>query len=236
LVKHHITPGIGTVQLGKLTPAHIREFLNAKLESGLSPRTVKHLLVTLRGALAVRDGKIVRNVAALVDPPRVSRPTVQVFDQDQARAFLAAVGGRRFEAAFTTAVAVGLRQGEILGLQWSEVDLAIGVLTVNAALQRIATKLVRVEPKTASSRRTIQLPAVCVSSLARHKGDQDLEREWAGTRWHDTGYVHHADRDTPRRPRSAPRILCHHPTEAKAEGHSTAEDAVPADPLPRPPA
>jgi integrase len=203
LVKHHIAPGLGTVQLGKLTPAQVREFLNAKLESGLSPRTVKHLLVTLKGALAVavKDGKIVRNVAALVDPPRVSRPRLQVFDQEQARAFLAAARGQRFEAAFTTAVAVGLRQGEVLGLQWSEVDLAAGVLIVRAALQRIDKRLVRVEPKTESSRRTIPLPAVCVSSLARHKADQDLQRKWAGTRWHDTGYVFTTRIGTPVDPR-----------------------------------
>ena len=83
-------PGLGDIPLGKLSPQKVREFLNAKLATGLSPRTVKHLLVTLRGALAVavKDGQIPRNVAALVDPPRVSPYQVQVFNRDQARAFL----------------------------------------------------------------------------------------------------------------------------------------------------
>jgi len=157
----------------------------------LSPRTVKHLLVTLRGALAVavKDGQIPRNVAALVDPPRVMRPDIQVFDPEQARAFLDAAKGLRLEAAFTAAVALGLRQGEILGLLWSEVDLESGTLTVRGALQRVDKKLVRVEPKSERSRRTVRLPAVCVATLARHRAIQEQERQWAGSRWQDTGYV-----------------------------------------------
>ncbi len=191
IVKLHLTPGLGDVALGRLSPQKIREFLNSKLESGLSPRTVKHLLVTLRGALsvAVKDCQIPRNVAAMVDPPRVPRSEVQAFNPEQARAFLDAARGYRLEAAFTAAVAVGLRQSEILGLQWSDVDLETRMLTVRAALQRVDKKLVQVEPKSPRSRRTMQLPAVCVSGLARHKADQDLQRKWAGSRWKDTGYV-----------------------------------------------
>ena len=198
LVKNHISPGIGGTPLGKLSVQHVREFLNAKLvvqeppRKTLSPRTVKHLLVTLRGALAVavKDGQIQRNVAALVDPPRVPKTEAKAFSPEQARAFLNSARGSRLEAAFTTAVAIGLRQGEILGLKWSDVDFETGELTVRAALQRINKKLVQVEPKSARSRRKIQLPVVCVESLVRHKLDQDLvRRKWAGTRWQETGYV-----------------------------------------------
>jgi integrase len=198
LVKNHISPGIGDTPLGKLSVQHVREFLNTKLavqeppRKTLSARTVKHLLVTLRGALAVavKDGQIQRNVAALVDPPHVPRTEPKVFSPEQARAFLNSARSSRLEAAFTTAVAIGLRQGEILGLKWSDVDFETGELTVRAALQRVNKKLVQVEPKSARSRRKIQLPAVCVESLVRHKLDQDLvRRKWAGTRWQETGYV-----------------------------------------------
>src|SRR5208283_1106922 len=102
-------PALGDKPLAKLTPAHIRQFLNAKLttpqpsrkkpqegeppEAGapLSARSVKHLLVTLRGALEVanKDGIVPRNVAALVDPPRVIKPQMKAFDEEQARTFLA---------------------------------------------------------------------------------------------------------------------------------------------------
>lgn len=103
LVKNHVSPAIGAVPIGKLAPAHVREFLNAKLAAGLCPRTVKHLLVTLRGALgvAVKDGQIARNVAALVDAPRIPRRDLHAFNPEQARSFVEAVRGHRLEAAFT---------------------------------------------------------------------------------------------------------------------------------------
>lgn len=77
IVKNHLAPALGEVPVGKLSAQQVREFLNVKLASGLSPRTVKHLLVTLRGALevAVKDGQIPRNVAALVEP--AARTTVR---------------------------------------------------------------------------------------------------------------------------------------------------------------
>jgi integrase len=203
LVKHHISPALGPFALGKLSPQSVREFLNTKLESGLSPRTVKHLLVTLGTALAVavKDGQIPRNVATLVDAPRAPRKETQAFTPDEARAFLASMQGHRLEAAFTAAVAVGLRQGEVLGLQWADVDLEAGILTVRAALQRVDKKLIRVEPKSTSSRRTIQLPAVCTSAFVRRKAKQDEERKWAGSRWHETGYVFTTRIGTPTDPR-----------------------------------
>ena len=191
IVRLHLMPALGSIPLNKLQPEHLRHFKNLKLEADLSPKTVKHLLVTMRTALAMatKDGQVVRNVAALVDPPRIPKTEVQAFNPDQARAFLEAVSGSRLEAAYTVAVAVGMRQGEILGLKWPDVDLESGQFTVRAALQRVNKKLIQVEPKSTKSRRSIMLPAVCVSKLAAHKLRQDDEREWAGALWNDTDYV-----------------------------------------------
>ena len=80
--------------------------------------SLEHLLVTLRTALgsAVKDGLVSRNVADLVDPPSVSRPQMKTFSPEQARMFLEAVAGDGYEALFATAIALGYRQGESLGL------------------------------------------------------------------------------------------------------------------------
>jgi integrase len=190
-VKNHYKPAFGETPLAKLSPQDVRQFVNAKLEADFSPKTVKHLLVTLRGALAtaVKDGLVARNVASLVDPPRIIPHEPVVFNPEQARAFLDAVRGTRLQAAFTVAVAVGMRQGEILGLKWADVDLNSGQLNVRSALQRVEKKLIQVEPKSRKSRRAIQLPGVCVSALVRHQAKQHDEQTWAGTRWQDTGYV-----------------------------------------------
>jgi integrase len=203
LVRKHISPALGEISLGRLSPQHVREFLNTKLASGLSARTVKHLLVTLRGALAVavKDGLLPRNVATVVDPPRVPRPDIHFLTPEQARAFLEAVKGSRFEAAYTSAVSLGLRQGEVLGLKWDDVNLETGLLTVRAALQRVNKKLTRIEPKSSTSRRSIQLPDACIASLVKHKSDQNAQRRWAGTRWQETGYVFTTRVGTPVDPR-----------------------------------
>lgn len=157
----------------------------------LSPRTVKHLLVTLRTALevATKDGLVPRNVAALVDPPRSIKPEVQSFTPEQARLFLDAIQGDRLGGLLTLAASVGMRQGEILGLKWEDVDLERATISVRAALQRVNKKLVRVEPKSASAHRVISLPAVTVLALAAHRLRQEQERNWAGEDWREMGYV-----------------------------------------------
>ena len=71
----------------------------------------------------------------------------------------------------------GLRQGEILGLRWSDVDLDTGTLRVHAALQRVAGAFAFVEPKSASSRRTVSLPAIVVAALLAHRARQAAEPE-----------------------------------------------------------
>ena len=213
LVRIHIKPALGTKSIAKLSPQIVRTFLNEKLESGLSPATVKHLLVLLRTAMksAVTDGLIPRNVAALVaSPKRRSGPDalpekakgIQTFDTNQARAFLDAIKDDRLEALFTVAVSLGMRQGEILGLTWASVDMEACRLSVAAQLQRIEGKLVLVTPKSAKSVRGISLPAVAVSALHAHRYRPAQEREWSGSDWQESGFVFTTSRGTPMDPRN----------------------------------
>lgn len=147
----------------------------------LSPRTVKHLLVTLRGALsaAVKWDLVPRNVAVLVDPPKLTKPNQKVFTPEQARMFIEAIKGQRLEALFATAIALGCRQGEALGLQWDDVDLEAGTLTVRQALQRVNGKL------------------LTTSALRAHRVKQTEERRAAGAKWHNSGFVFTTPTGTP---------------------------------------
>lgn len=193
-VKLHLAPALGSIQLARLSPQHVRGFLNEKLatpqpsrkkvkaggtpEPGkpLSPRTVKHLLVTLRGALesALNDGLIPRNVAAVVDPPSVAKHRMKTFSAEQARTFLATIAGDRLEALFSTAVALAYRQGEALGLQWPDVDLESenSTLTVRQSIQRIDGKLT-ITPTKKDKVHTVNLPAVTRSVLVAHRAKQE---------------------------------------------------------------
>lgn len=187
VVRVHLAPGLGQLPLARLSPQQVQAFLNAKSASGLSPRTVGYLRAVLRQALgqAERWGMVTRNVARLAEPPRISRREVRPFSPEEARRFIEVIRGDRLEALYLVALAVGLRQGEILGLAWSDVDFEASTLTVRNALQRIDGALVLVEPKSATSRRVVALPTVAVDALRVHRLRQRTERLLAGSRWHD---------------------------------------------------
>lgn len=145
----------------------------------------------LRTALGVaRRWELVdRNVATLVDPPRAKRPKIRPLEPAEARRFLESVRGDRLEALYSVALALGLRQGEALGLRWQDVDLDAGILRVRQQLQRVDTKLTLVEPKTERSRRTLVLPPTIVEQLREHGKRQIAEKLWAGSKWVENDLV-----------------------------------------------
>jgi len=198
-VRRYLIPELGRIPLAKLTPQQVQTMLNRKLADGLSARSVHHLRAVLRHALnqAVRWDQVPRNVAALVAPPHVPPYETPCLDPAEARAFLNAAASDRLAALYTVALAVGLRQGEALGLQWEDLDLDAGRLTVRHALQRVDGRLILVEPKTRLSRRTIVLPPFAVAALHKHRKRQLSERLWAGARWQDHGFVFTSTIGTP---------------------------------------
>lgn len=191
LIRVHITSDLGRIPLAKLSPQQVQAFLNRKAEAGLSARTVQYLHALLRAALnrAVKWGLVPRNVATLADPPRVSRSEIQPFALDQVRRLLEAMRGDRLEALYTVALAMGLRQGEALGLRWQDVDLDVGTLRVRTALQRVEGTLQLVELKTERSRRTLTLPDVAIATLRAHRVRQLDERLAAADDWYEHGLV-----------------------------------------------
>jgi integrase len=187
IVRIHLAPALGKTPLTRLSPQQVQAFLNAKSASGLSPRTVGYLRAVLRQALgqAERWGMVTRNAARLAEPPRIPRREITPLSPGEARLFLDAIRGDRLEALYIVALGLGLRQGEILGLAWGDVDLDSSTLTVRHALQRVEGALMLVEPKSATSRRAIALPILVRDALRAHRVRQRSERLLAGSRWHD---------------------------------------------------
>jgi integrase len=190
IVRMHVVPALGHVRLSQLTPAHVERMRNEALARGVAPQSVAHHRAVLRTALnvAMRWGWIARNAAALADPPRIPEREVWALGPADARSLLQAVRGDRLEAVFTVGLACGLRQGETLGLRWSDVDLDGGTLAIQRSLQRIGREWRFLEPKTARSRRVIPLPNPVVSALREHRARQLQERlrvggAWEGQQW-----------------------------------------------------
>jgi len=191
LVRLHLTPSLGHLRLARLEPVHVETFLEEKRKAGLSPRTCQYLRAVLRRALgrALKHGLVARNAAALADPPRGVRTIVQSLAPQQARVFLAAVSEHRLYPLLAVGLGLGLRQGEILGLTWADVDLDRGVLQVRQALERLGKGWRRVEPKSEQSRRTLKLPSELLPILRAHRTSQLEARLAAGGLWKDHGFV-----------------------------------------------
>ncbi len=190
-VRLHLKPALGRLRLDRLEPAHVQKLMNDKLRSGLSPKSVRYLRGTLRTALkhAVLWGYLSRNPAALVDGPRVEPYEPQPFTVEEARVFLESIKGDRLRALYSVALTMGLRQGEALGLTWSDVDLEMGTLRVNKQLQRIDGQFLLVETKTRRGRRTLALPGIALRELRDHRSGQQVESGLGGESWNRRNLV-----------------------------------------------
>lgn len=176
-IRRQLVPHLGSIELGRLAPEHVERMI-AELGKTMSPKGIRNALSILGHVLdvALRRGLVRRNVVRLVDPPRLRRTARPALDVIEARKILATVAGDRLEALYVVTLACGLRQAEVLGLRWRDVDLDGGSLRVEVVLDRQAGKYVLTEPKTASSRRTIALPPFVVTALREHRRRQLAER------------------------------------------------------------
>jgi integrase len=133
---------------------------------GRSPNTRRLARSVLRRALrwAEAEGIVSRNVAAIAHGVRIGAAEGRTLTPDEGRHLLASLDGDRLEAAFTVALSLGLRRGELLGLAWGDIDLDAkpGRLTVRRALKRLPTGLALEDTKTRGSRRTVHLPGPVV--------------------------------------------------------------------------
>jgi integrase len=191
LIRLHLSPDLGRIVLAKLSPQDVQDFINRKQAAGLSPRTVQYLHAVLRAALnrALKWGIIPRNVATLVDVPTVRRKPTQFLPPEEAKRFLDGIQGDRLEALYTVALAIGLREGEALGLRWTDINLETGVLSVQVELQRVDGKLQLKILKTDHSKRSIALPQFAIAALRAHRARQLEERLQAEELWVDHGLV-----------------------------------------------
>jgi integrase len=191
-IRLHLVPTLRKTTLAKLTPQQVQSLYAAKLAAGLSSTTVAHLHATLHTALdhALRLGLVQRNVTELVDKPRVLRKEMHIWTPEQARTFVATTAGTRLRALYVLALSTGMRQGELLGLRWQDVDLEHAALSVTASLQRPRTGLkINPRPKTRSSRRRIVLTPQMVATLREHRTAQIAERLRQGELWQDQDLV-----------------------------------------------
>jgi integrase len=193
IVRVHIKPAFGRMKLKALTLNHVRALYRQKLDSGLAPRTVNYIHVTLHKALsqAVSDGLVPRNVAS-VKAPRPEKPEIKPLSPEQARKLIATArdAGDRYEALYVLALHCGLREGELLGLRWDDVDFSgdTATLQVRRTLSETRTGHKFEKPKNGKGR-SLKCSQKATEALRSHRTRQNEERLRLGSLWQDNGLV-----------------------------------------------
>ena len=190
LVRVQISPRIGRVRLAKLRPVHIQSVIDGMLAECAAPASVLQAHRVLSSALsqAVRWQLLSVNPCAAVRPPRADRRPLRVPTTDETRTIVRAASDT-YEVPVLLCATTGMRRGEVLGLQWSAVDLDAGKLHVERTLQKVRGEVRFVTPKTDRSRRSISLPPSVVEQLRRHRKEQAERRLLAGPAWSDLDLV-----------------------------------------------
>jgi len=185
IIRVHLIPALGSVLLTKLQPAHVSAML-AAIQRDKSAKTALDVRTVLHTALDHAVGKwqlLSQNVVDRVEPPRYEPPPVALWNEEQLAHFLAHNSGRRYSALYRVALDTGLRQGEILGLLWADVDMARALLAVQRQSQRTTTAGFATKITKGKRGRTVALAAGTLAALEDHRAAQAIERQAAGVAW-----------------------------------------------------
>lgn len=202
-VRDYIIPLLGHHKLDRLTPDHIEEAWETLADVGnpnkedptpLAANTIHQTHAILRRALrvAVQRKKIRMSPASkeAMDAPPRHEGEIEPMTLGEVRKVIVAAEGERNAARWSVALALGLRQGEALGLTWDLVDLDDGVVRVRQALKRVKGKgLVFGPVKSKASKRDLAIPAEMLPLMKAHRKAQNAERLEAGSAWVDRDLV-----------------------------------------------
>lgn len=212
-VRKHVVPALGSRRIDKVRPEHLKALYSKMVASGLSPSTAHQVHRTLHAAfdLAIDSGYMARNPATRKVAPKVRKLKVKPYEPDEIRKLIDAALEQFGGVRWIIALSLGPRQGELLALNWRDIDLERGVLAVDFSRARpryrhgcnppcgrrtpglcpdkVRTNPERGETKSDSSHRSIGLPEELVALLIAHQEHQLDAKAWAGDRWHEGDWV-----------------------------------------------
>ena len=173
IIERHLIPALGNTQLKHLNPQAIQVYYGKACER-LSARTVHHQHRVLSQSLkyAVRQGYLGRNPAELVDPPSPHKKAMRTLTPSEVEVLLDKAKDNHYYPVIYTAVSTGLRQAELLGLRWRDVDLLS--ISVSQVLYKRRGICQFKEPKTAHSRRRVAMTPKLTLFLQEYRA----EKEW----------------------------------------------------------
>lgn len=228
----HLIPGLGRHRLDALRPEHLERLyvsmlrLTTRRGTPMTPGRVHQVHRTMRAALneAVKRGHIVRNPAKLAKTPAVEEHEVEPYTVAEVQQLFAEARNGRNGTRWVIALALGLRQGEALGLKWEDIDRQRCLLTIRRSRtrprwghgcdgrcghkygghcpQRTAMRPDADLTKSKAGKRFVPLPGEILRLLDEHAGQQAAERQTAGSLWEDGGWIFTNEVGHPLNPRT----------------------------------
>jgi len=183
IISKHLIPSLGNIVLTQLRPEHLQNHYSTKLKDGLSSKTVNfhHSVLHVVLETALKWGLIARNPADAVDPPRVRRKDMQIWDEEEIARFLEIAKNSSHYELYYLALFTGMRRSELLALRWIDVDFIYCQIYVNRSIHRLRDgNYIYTEPKPEKSRRTIALSPSVILLLKEYKEQQVIEHAMLG--------------------------------------------------------
>jgi integrase len=200
LFRVYITPHLGSMKLKDLRTDKIQGFYNSLLEKDVGVYTIRKIHAILHSALqqAVKTGSINRNPADFSDPPQKPIQEMAILNENQVSQMLVTAKGHRWEALYQLAIVTGMRESELLGLKWIDLDWIRHTLKIERQLQRPTGNGVEfIPPKTRYGKRSIALGQQTIQVLRAHYERQQAERLAAGETWVEYGLIFTTSNGTP---------------------------------------
>jgi integrase len=183
LLLKHLCGRVGSLPIQKLKPADLQALYAAMARAGLAPLTRLHMHRVTSTMLkhAMQWGVVARNVATMVDAPRVKAKEIEILSPAEVTTVMEALRDKPIYPIVAVALATGLRRSELLALRWQDVDLDGATLRVEQALEQTQRGgLVFKAPKTRHGRRTVTLAPSTVAVLREHRKVQQEQRLFFG--------------------------------------------------------
>ncbi|NMF01279.1 tyrosine-type recombinase/integrase [Aneurinibacillus aneurinilyticus] len=175
-MKVHVVSQLGHIQLNKLSPLHIQKFIANLKNKGLADGTVRRIFTMINVSLNAAEKMqiIPKNPASLIEKPKEGKSNITVWDVPEINKFLQVAESKgNYYPAFFLAIMSGMRQGEILGLSWKDVDLNNGIIYITQILSHDGSEIFT-RAKTKQSIRSVSISPNTVDFLRTLKQQQGL--------------------------------------------------------------
>ena len=198
-LRGRVYPAIGHMRIDKITPRQIQAFINSLSKEGanertgkpLAPKTIRHNLSFISDVFsyAVRMGVVSDNPCSKVTLPKDHHDEKKIYTPEQVQRFLNLLNDEplKYRTFFNLMIYSGFRRGEMLGLEWKDVDFEHNIISVRRTSNYTGKKGTYTDTtKTRKSQRTLKFPHEIMDMLKEYKDEQDMQALKCGDKWVET--------------------------------------------------